>query len=236
MSNVLVTLIQMQRIFQLLRNKRTESLWLASFALLPFISGSALVFLGLQYEPFINSLSFGQWVLVFIVLAIPIAFSLIANTLAGLLAGYFLGWPGLAGMTLSFSFANLIGYYLGRLTGRGFLDEICRIWPGMEQIFARFRARPLSLVFSLRLMPAPPFAVGSLVLAWLKLPFSTVFWGSMLGMIPRMALVVWLGHLAGDVNRLIRDSEAGSPLSLIVSAFAGLGMLIFYIRFFRKST
>ena len=139
-------------------------------------------------------------------------------------------------MAPSFSFANLIGYSLGKITGRGLLDDVCQIWPGMEQIFERFRARPVSLVFSLRLMPAPPFAVGSLILAWLKLPFLTVFWGSMLGMIPRMALVVWLGHLAADVDRLIRDSEAGSPVSLILTAFAGLGLLILYVRFFRKST
>jgi uncharacterized membrane protein YdjX (TVP38/TMEM64 family) len=225
----------MQRVFQLLRNNKKQSLWLAVFALMPFISGSALVYLALKYAAFLNSMSSVQWIGVFIVLAFPVAFSLIANTLAGLLAGYFLGWPGLAGMILSFSLANLIGYSLGRLTGRGLLDEVCRIWPGMEQIFARFRARPVSLVFSLRLMPAPPFAVGSLVLAWLKLPFTTIFWGSMLGMVPRMALVVWLGHLAGDVNRLISDSEAGSPVSFMLSVFAGLGFLFLYIRFFRKS-
>lgn len=226
----------MQRILQLLRKKKAVSLWLAAFAVLPFISGSALVYLALQYKSVIHSLSFLQWVALFFMLAFPIAFSLIANTLAGLLAGYFLGWPGLAGMALSFSIANLIGYALGKITGSGLLDEVCQIWPGMEQIFERFRARPVSLVFSLRLMPAPPFAVGSLVLAWLKLPFVTIFWGSMLGMIPRMALVVWLGHLAGDVDRLIRDSETGSPVSFVLSAFAGIGLLILYLRFFRKSS
>jgi uncharacterized membrane protein YdjX (TVP38/TMEM64 family) len=218
-----------------MRKRKAESLWLLCFALLPIIAGSGMVLFAIEHTEALKGFSFQSWAFLFLFLSIPIACSLIPNTLAGLMAGYFLGWYGLAGMTLSFSIACLFGYFLGRLSGKGFIEEVCRLWPALEGVLERFRTRPLSLAFSLRLMPAPPFAVGSLVLAWLHLPLKAVFWGSVSGMIPRMALVVWLGHLAGDLSRALHQPSSDLRLSIPLTFFAGLGFLIFYLRFLRKS-
>jgi uncharacterized membrane protein YdjX (TVP38/TMEM64 family) len=225
----------MERLFGLIKARKTEALWLLCFALLPLLAGSGMVLLAIEQSEILKEFSFQSWALLFLFLSIPIACSLIPNTLAGLMAGYFLGWYGLAGMTLSFSIACLFGYFLGSLSGKGFIEEVCRLWPVLEGVLARFRTRPLSLAFSLRLMPAPPFAVGSLLLAWLHLPLKAVFWGSVAGMIPRMALVVWIGHLAGDLSRVVHNPSSDLRLSIPFTFFAGLGILVFYLRFLRKS-
>jgi len=225
----------MERLLGLIRKRKTEAFWLLCFALLPLIAGSGMVLIAMEQTEALKEFSFQSWVLLFLFLSIPIACSLIPNTMAGLMAGYYLGWYGLAGMTLSFSMACLLGFFLGRLSGKGFIEEVCRLWPDLEAVLARFRTRPLSLAFSLRLMPAPPFAVGSLVLAWLKLPLKAVFWGSVSGMIPRMALVVWLGHLADDIRRALLQPSSDLRLAIPFTFFAGLGILVFYLRFLRKS-
>ena len=172
--------------------------------------------------------------MIFFLLSVPIAFSLIPNTLAGLIAGYFLGWLGLPAMVLSFSLACLIGFFIGGFSGKGLLDDVCSLWPSLSGIIQRFKDKPFSLVVALRLMPAPPFAIGSLVLAWIKIPLKSFFWGSLAGMIPRMSLVVWLGHLGGDLQRLASGSAGDYRVSLAITAFAGLGLFILYFRFIRE--
>lgn len=206
-----------------------------AFAVLPFIAGSGLVYFGMENRQLIEGFSLQHWILLFLLLAIPIAMSLIPNTLAGLMAGYFLGWAGLAGMILSFSTACLLGFSFGKLSGKGFIEDVCQLWPSLKDLLTRFQKRPFSLVFSLRLMPAPPFAVGSLLLSWLDVPLRAVFWGSLAGMFPRMFLVVWLGQLASDISRLAGGSMTDSRLVVSLTFFAGLGLLIFYLRFLRKS-
>ncbi len=224
----------MSLIFELLRKRKSEAIWLSLFALLPIFVGSSLIFLVVKNRQYLEGLSGSGWLLIFFLLSLPIAFSLIPNTLAGLIAGYFLGWLGLPAMVLSFSLACLIGFFIGGFSGKGLLDDVCSLWPSLSGIIQRFKDKPFSLVVALRLMPAPPFAIGSLVLAWIKIPLKSFFWGSLAGMIPRMSLVVWLGHLGGDLQRLASGSAGDYRVSLAITAFAGLGLLILYFRFFRK--
>lgn len=221
----------MKTILGFLGRRKKQAVWLAVFALLPLLAGSGLVILVSRYREFLGGLGSLDWLLVFLFLSLPIALSLVPNTLAGLLAGYFLGWAGLPAMVISFSLACLIGYRLGKITGEGFLEDASALWPALSDLHRRFSRRPLSLVFALRLMPAPPFAIGSLVLAWLKIPFSSYFAGSLAGMMPRMALVVWLGKFAGDLQQISAGADVRQVLP--VSLLAGLGLLILYLRFFR---
>jgi uncharacterized membrane protein YdjX (TVP38/TMEM64 family) len=204
------------------------------FALMPMLLGSALVLEVVGHHQLISKFSMTEWFVVFIMLSIPIAFSMIANTLAGLLAGYFLGWLGLPFMAISFSLACMLGYSIGRFFGSGLKEDIIAIWPAAKDLLDRLGDKPFSLVFTLRLLPAPPFAIGTLFLSWLKVPFPSFMLASILGMIPRMAIVVWFGSITGDVVAMVQNPMEDQRLKIAFGTIAGIGLLLFYFRFFYK--
>ncbi len=201
------------------------------FGLMPMLLGSALVLEVVGHHQLISKFTISEWFLVFILLSIPIAFSVIANTLAGLLAGYFLGWLGLPFMAISFSLACMLGYAIGRLFGSGLKQDIIAIWPAAKALLDRLGDKPFSLVFTLRLLPAPPFAIGTLFLSWLKVPFPSFMLASILGMIPRMAIVVWFGSITGDVVAMVQNPMEDQRLKIAFGIIAGIGLLFFYFRF-----
>lgn len=218
--------------FQLLR--QPESRWLVLFAVLPLLVGSALAFWALDQKEWLLSQSVFQWILLFSILAIPIAFSLIPNTLAGILAGYIIGMWGLAGMCLSFFLASLIGYFLGRRLDSGLKEQIFRIWPASEKAIQKLEGNSVSVVFAFRLLPVPPFAIGNLLLAWLRIPLSSFLLGSMAGMIPRMALVVWLGSKVDDVVFLMQHPMQMKEIQGFTIGAVLLALVVILWRFRRK--
>lgn len=223
----------MTKLWQLITRRKRESLLLLSLSLLPLLSASGLIYLIFQYSGMIEELSYSEWMVLFILLSFPIAFSLIPNTLAGLLAGYFLGAAGLAGMLLSFSLACIWGFFLGKLAAPDLLKDLEKIWPQLPEHIARFRERNFQLVAGLRLLPAPPFAIGSLVLSWLRLPFRSYFIASIAGMLPRMALMVFAGSIAQNLEELIRNSARDYRLYLGLLVFTLAGGLMLFIQFRR---
>jgi len=221
----------MKSLKDLIVGRKRESFLLMGFALMPMLLGSALVLEVVGHHQLISKFTMTEWFLVFVLLSIPIAFSLIANTLAGLLAGYFLGWLGLPFMALSFSLACMLGYAIGRLFGSGLKDDIIAIWPAAKNLLDRLGDKPFSLVFTLRLLPAPPFAIGTLFLSWLRVPFPSFMAASFLGMIPRMAIVVWFGSITGDVVAMVQNPMEDQRLKIAFGLIAGVGLLFFYFKF-----
>ena len=221
----------MKSLKDLVAGRKRESFLLMVFGLMPMLLGSALVLEVVGHHQLISKFSMTEWFLVFILLSIPIAFSVIANTLAGLLAGYFLGWLGLPFMAISFSLACMLGYAIGRLFGSGLKQDIIAIWPAAKALLDRLGDKPFSLVFTLRLLPAPPFAIGTLFLSWLKVPFPSFMLASILGMIPRMAIVVWFGSITGDVVAMVQNPMEDQRLKIAFGIIAGIGLLFFYFRF-----
>lgn len=224
----------MKRFLTLLSRHRSEWLLLMLFTVLPLLSSSAVILLVLNHGNTLAEMSRSGWIFLFILISVPIAFSLIPNTLAGLLAGYFAGWAGLAGMTVSFSLACIWGYFLGRIAGKNLLKDVIQIWPKLERHISAFRNNPGYLVSGLRLLPAPPFAIGSLILVWLGVPFRTYFTGSIAGMLPRMALVVFASSMARNLEELLRNKIFDYRIfaSMLILALLGLFMIL---RYFRKS-
>jgi uncharacterized membrane protein YdjX (TVP38/TMEM64 family) len=221
----------MKSLKDLIAGRKRESFLLMGFALMPMLLGSALVLEVIGHHQMISKFTMTEWFLVFVVLSVPIAFSMIANTLAGLLAGYFLGWLGLPFMALSFSLACMLGYGIGRSLGSGLKEDLIAIWPAAKSILDRLGDKPFSLVFTLRLMPAPPFAIGTLLLSWLRVPFPSFMAASIFGMIPRMAIVVWFGSITGDVVAMVQNPMEDQRLKIAFGLIAGIGLLFFYFKF-----
>jgi len=212
--------------------RQPESRWLLLFAALPLVVGSALAFWAFEERDYLLALSVFQWLVLFVLLAVPISFSLIPNTLAGILAGYFLGMWGLPGMCLSFGLASLMGYFIGQKLDSGLKEEIFRIWPASQKAIQNLEGNSISVVFAFRLLPVPPFAIGNLLLAWLRIPLGSFLLGSMAGMIPRMALVVWLGSKVDDVVFLLKHPMQVKEIQgfTLVAVLIAIGLFLFLWR------
>lgn len=219
--------MQINRILQLF-NHSSSARWALFFLILPLFTGSAMSYWAISKSSLLHSFSAYEWGLLFLLLAIPIAFSIIPNTVAGLLAGYFLGFWGFLGMVLSFSIASILGFKIGQKLDSDIRETIFNLWPASRATFENLKKESLWTVIFLRLSPAPPFAVGSLLLAWIQAPLQRFFWGSLLGMFPRMALVVSIGSQASQLAGMIKNPGQSSELrwsSLLFLAVALAGFL-----------
>lgn len=180
-------------------------------------------------------MSIGNKILLFITLSFFVAFSLIPNTIAGLLAGYIFGIEGFAGMVLSYILASGMGYWLGRRIDSGLKHTIFQLWPEAEASVQNLKVQSIPVVIAFRLLPAPPFSVGNLILAWFHMPFFTFMAGSFLGMLPRMILVVWVGNSASDIWVLIQNPMKSSAIQYFSWFAVGLVLLGGAVWIKRKS-
>jgi uncharacterized membrane protein YdjX (TVP38/TMEM64 family) len=184
--------------------KKPETIWLILFATTPLLVGSALSFWAIEEKESLVMMDFWGWFLLFSLLSLPLTFSLIPNTLAGIVGGYLIGMWALPGMMVSFFLAALMGYALSRKMDSGLREEIYRIWPASEKAIKSMEGSSFYVVLTFRLLPVPPFAIGNLLLAWLKVPLSSFLIGSFLGMLPRMALMVWIGANAENILEMVK--------------------------------
>jgi len=215
--------------------KKPESIWLFLFATLPLLVGSALAFWALQEREFLMILDFWGWTIIFTLLSIPVAFSLIPNTLAGLLAGYLIGMWGFPGMAWCIFLACIMGYYFAKSLDSGLQTEIFKIWPAAEKAAQKLKGNSFSVVFLFRLLPVPPFAIGNLLMTWFKIPFLQFLLGSLAGMTIRMTFIVWFGSKASDIVQLLKHPNQVPELQYftVFVTLAGGGLLYFL---FRKTT
>lgn len=202
--------------------------WLLVFAFLPAVSGSVISLWALSNQTLLAGLGTRAWCGVFLALSFMIAFSFIPNTLAGLLAGYFLGFWGLPGMVFSFMLASWVGYGFARRIDSGLRYTIMKIWPATESLFRKLGHDPIALVAGLRMLPVPTFSLGSLVLAWLHVPLWPYMLGSFAGMLPRMTLMVLLGKGAHDIMELVKDPFSSEWLTSLTAILAVAGALLLY--------
>lgn len=129
---------------------------------------------------------------------------------------------GLATGTIIVSFASTIGATLACIVSRYLLqdwvqsrfgDKLTTINEGLEKEGAFY-------LFTMRLIPAFPFFLINLAMGLSKLPVTTFYWVSQLGMLPGTIVYVNAGKELGKIDSL------GSILSpsLLIS-FALLGVL-----------
>ncbi len=204
-----------------------ETWFLIAFSVLPWLAGTGLVIWAFQQKAWLLQQPPFVWILIFAGLSIPITLSLIPNTMAGLFMGFLLGFWALPGMVISFSLASVLGFFLGKRLDSGLRDTLFTIWPSWKKGFEKLKNRSFFLVVSFRLMPVPPFSIGNLLLSWFNLPFSTFFWASFWGMLPRMALVVWLGRNIHDLLFMIQNPGEIKELTWF-SWLAFVGIALFW--------
>jgi len=163
----------------------------------------------------------------FIVLAGVLAsVALMPTHLISLLSGFLFGFfPGLCAAVLAVLGGTVGGFSLVRHFSSQRLGDLLSRHKVSKEVFQRlFLGRHARWAVALtRLPPQIPFAVGNVAAASAGIRLIDLLVGTVVGMLPRVALVVWLGASLSSW-----DPAAPLPSSLliaIVAAVIGFGIL-----------
>lgn len=143
------------------------------------------------------------------------------------LGGWAFGFrTGLFWGMISFVMASVIGYAIARWVSGDRVLKVFREHPKLEIIQeALLHASPrrtLLIVFLLRLAPNSPFALSNLLFGSTKVKPWIFFVGTMLGLLPRAAAVV---YMASKLERLTPDFKE-NRLSIIAGVVVTIGVLL----------
>lgn len=141
--------------------------------------------------------------------AILAGFALLPTYASAVLGGWAFGWQiGLVCAMIGFSGAATIAYWGVRLMSGDRVTRLLAEKPRWNVIArALFRSSPVKtflIISLLRLPPNSPFALTNLLLASIKVSFPIYLVGTVLGMLPRTAAVV---YAASHVQQLTLQPE-----------------------------
>ncbi len=129
-----------------------------------------------------------------------------------------------AGATIAFLLSR---YFLGGWVQKKFGDRL-------EAFNQRLSEEGAFYLFSLRLIPAVPFFVINLVMGLTRLPVSTYWWVSQLGMLPATFVFVYAGSRVPNLNVLAEKGASAvfSPPQLfqLTLAFGLLGVFPLIVK------
>jgi uncharacterized membrane protein YdjX (TVP38/TMEM64 family) len=166
-------------------------------------------------HPVLTSIGFFVFYAAVIILCLPVASFII------LASGFLFGtvWGG--GL-------NILGGVLGsaclflvaRSSFGGFLRD--RVRGPAEKIAVQMEKNAVSYLLFLRLVPAFPAIVTSVVPALFRIPFGTFLWTAALGMAPVAVIYAYLGQRLGEVERLRDLFSPGLAVALLVLGLLAL--------------
>lgn len=171
----------------------------------------------------------GLWIYIggFAVLA---GIALLPTHAAAILGGWTFGFANGFPATLAGFFGGaIIGYLIAsRAAGQrvvSLLDEHKKWRAVYDALLNSGFLRTLLIVALIRLPPNSPFAISNLVLASTRVPWLPFLLGTLIGMAPRIALVVWMSSHAATLDLNIGKNKwiiaGGIVLTLIVLAIIG---------------
>ena len=137
--------------------------------------------------------------------------TLLAGALFGVVAGVILvSFASSIGATLAFLAARFL---LGGTLQQKYADKLQKINDGIEKE-GRF------YLFAMRLVPALPFFLINILMGLTKLPATSFYWVSQLGMFPGTIVYVYTGTELSKIESLSGILSPG-----LIAAFIALGLL-----------
>ena len=212
---------------ELLQQNFSAFLSMFLLVVLPIIGSSTVTYLLYEHQDLLRHLTLLQLVFYFGLMVLVLAFSLVHSTVAVLLTGFFLGWPGLPGTVVAYGLAALLGYQLATFLDQGKLLHFLRNFPRADAVMQELRGQSWQLILLTRLAPVLPFALMTFVLALMRVPRGRFLSASIVGMLPRSVFFYWIGTQANDVLALVHNPDtgtAGKVLLVALLAVAGFGL------------
>ncbi len=191
----------------------------------PFLGIIAVAPLFLQKSVLIHQSSPVLLILISFLLAITVGIGFLSSTLMAILCSYFYNATGGVIALLIYMTSCAIGYYIAYVNAN-FFTKILYKKKGIKDLIQVIKDDKYTLIPLLRLSPILPFAWCNYLLGVLKFDFKSYMVGSMIGMIPRMALSIWIGMELSNLAEISNLSGVSyyqySILFLITFSFVGL--------------
>ncbi|MEO1716719.1 MAG: VTT domain-containing protein [Planctomycetota bacterium] len=210
-------------------------------AVLPAAGGFALLGFMPQVAGFLNDL--GPWGIALYIAAFAVTsgFAILPTYAQAALGGYAFGLVGgIPGAMAGFVGGSVIGYTLARVTAgddaNKAIDDHPK-WRAVRDAFVASSAdaekssfwRTLGIVTLVRFPPNSPFALTNLLMASVRVPRLIFLIGTAVGMLPRTALVVFIGHQVAQTlgaDELTSDALKDARPGWLLPVGIGLSVLV----------
>lgn len=210
-------------------------------AVLPAAGGFALLGFMPQVAGFLNDLGRWGFLLYVAAFAVTSGFAVLPTYAQAALGGYAFGLVGgIPGALLGFVGGSVIGYTLARVTAgddaNKAIDDHPK-WAAVRDAFVASSAdaeksnfwRTLGIVTLVRFPPNSPFALTNLLMASVRVPRLIFLIGTAVGMLPRTALVVFIGHQVAQTlgaDELTSDALKEARPGWLLPVGIGLSVLV----------
>jgi uncharacterized membrane protein YdjX (TVP38/TMEM64 family) len=172
---------------------RSTFVYLLLIAILQVFLTSSLVAWVLFHADTLQSFAWFQWLAVYIGFAVLMAVSVLPNSFVAFLGGFFLNFWALPCLLGSYGFSLCLGFWICRQVDGGNFAQSLQNLPQTKKILGQLQKDEWLLILLARISPILPFAFVNQILYSTGVKFGTFLWASMLGVLPRMVLMIWLG-------------------------------------------
>ena len=151
------------------------------------------------------------------------AFAFTPTTLIALMSGFLWGFEAIFGLIISYGLASVLGYFLGTKLDSGHLSKFFSENEKLALLEDRIKDKSIIIILLMRISPILPFAITNVFLAMLKTDFRIFLVMSIIGMLPRTTLAVWLGTQSKTLKDAYQSGNMG------ISQFIVIGLVLFSI-------
>jgi uncharacterized membrane protein YdjX (TVP38/TMEM64 family) len=194
-----------------------------------------------QYETSLQQITCLSWLLLVAFSVLTMSVGVTPTSLVALLSSFLWGYAAIFTVIPSYMAAAWVSYTWSKKIK---INEILTnlLAEKTSVIQEKFSQNSLLLVISMRISPIFPFVLTNLWLSLVRVPLQDFLWGSLIGMLPRTLLLIWIGSQAQAIKQAIEAGKNGNEMMqevswvLFVFSFAGMGIWFVknFSRFFKQ--
>ncbi|QDH79326.1 VTT domain-containing protein [Echinicola soli] len=198
----------------------------------PALGSMLLVSYAYHHQEIPNMVQPGLYLLLILAGTMMMGLALCPTTILAILAGYWWGWPALPAVTIAYSLASLLGYFVGLTLDKNSFEILLDNYPKAKAIVHKKGSEMGSLIFFTRISPVIPFALSNILFAMIKAGWKNILLYGFFGMLPRTLMAFGLGLAASSLTEALDNRTDTAQLLLFMVLLAvsiwGIG------RFFRS--
>lgn len=169
-------------------------------------------------------------IIFFLSVSVTMALGLTPTTIVATLSGFLFGWGSFLWVVLSYLCASVLGRWLGIWLNRAITGSTRFVYQPAEMFFSRLESKPFYLLLFCRLSPVLTFALTNAALGRMRFPMATYLSATLLGMLPRTALVFYAGTKASVWGEAIRSGNFTDYrilffVAFVIISFSGIGFI-----------
>lgn len=215
------------------RKDRTTWILLAGTIFLPLLMTPLVSYEVIQHEPLLSSFFWETWIIIGFVGCLGMGLALIPSSLMILLSGYYLGFHALPGALIACVIASWVGFQLAGWANRNALVRVIeQVYPKQTPLIKQLQNgithHQLGLTALVRMSSVLPFAVTNTLLPMMGVSLRNYLLGGLIGFLPRVAFLLWIGTQAHEVQYLMNQEKSVTIQLLTLGAVVGITLGIGY--------